>query len=89
MEEKRKYQQEVKENFAEAFLTKNEIPRYMSYNVVSKFKSIKRAIRRGKVDLYTGLPFPKRPFSNRKPSAGRRINELKKNIYGQYQQRTV
>ena len=89
MEEKRKYQQEKKDEFAEAFLTKNEIPIYMSYNVVSKFKSIKRAIRRGKVDLYTGLPFPKRPFSNRKPSAGRRINELKKNIYGQYQQRTV
>lgn len=84
MEEKRKYQQEKKDEVAKAFLEKNEIPRYLSYKVVSKFKSVRRAISRGKVDLYTGLPFPKRPFSNRKPTPGRRFNELKKQIYGQY-----
>lgn len=89
MEEKRKYQQERKDEFAEAFLTKNELPRYLSYNIASKFKSIKRAIRRGRIDLYTGLPFPRRPFSNRKPTPGRRFNELKKQIYGQYLQRAV
>lgn len=56
MEEKRKYQQERKGEFAEAFLTKNELPRYVSYDAVSKFSSIRGAIRRGKVDLYTGIP---------------------------------
>lgn len=85
MEEKRKYQQEKKDEFAEAFLTKNELPRYLSYNIASKFKSI----RRGRINLYTGLPFPRRPFSNRKPTPGRRFNELKKQIYGQYLQRAV
>lgn len=89
MEERRKYQQERRDEFAKAFIDNNEIPRYLSYNVVSKFKSIKRAIRRGKLDLYTGLPFPKRPFSNRKPTAGRKLNELKKQIYGQYSQRAI
>lgn len=89
MEEKRKYQQERKGEFAEAFLTKNELPRYVSYDAVSKFSSIRRAIRRGKADLYTGIPFPKRSFSNRKPPSGRKFNELKKQIYGQYLQRAV
>lgn len=89
MEEKRKYQQEKKDEFAESFLKENKLPRYLSYNIVSRFKSIRRAIRRGKIDLYTGLPFPRRPFSNRKPTSGRKLNELKKQIYGQYLQGTV
>lgn len=89
MEERRKHQQERKDEFAKAFLTNNELPRYISYNAVSKFKSIRRAIRRGKMDLYTGIPFPKRPFSNRKSTSGREFNELKKRIYGQYSQRAV
>lgn len=89
MEEKRKYQQDKKDGFAEAFIDKNELPRYLSYNIVSKFKSIRRAIRRGRIDLYTGLPFPRRPFSNRKPTPGRKFNELKKRIYGQYSERAV
>lgn len=89
MEDKRKYQQERKDEFATSFLEKNELPKYLSYNIVSRFRSVRRAIRRGKVDLYTGLPFPRRPFSNRKPTQGRRLNELKKQIYGQYMQRAV
>lgn len=84
MEEKRKYQQERKNEFAKAFLEKNELPKYLSYNNLAKFKSIRRAIRRGRIDLYTGIPFPNRPFSNRKPTMGRKFNELKKKIYGQY-----
>lgn len=89
MEDRKKYQQEKKDEFANKFLSENTIPNYLSYNIVSKFRSIKRAIRRGKIDLYTGLPFPKRPFSNRKPTIGRKLNELKKRIYGQYTNRTV
>lgn len=89
MEEKREYQQRKKDELAEAFLDREILPRYMSYKIVSKFKSIRRAIRRGKIDLYTGIPFPRRPFSNRKPTPGRRFNELKKQIYGQYPQRAV
>lgn len=89
MEERRKYQQERKDEFAASFLEKNELPKYLSYKMVSRFRSVRRAIRRGRIDLYTGLPFPRRPFSNRKPTPGRRFNELKKQIYGQYLQRAV
>ena len=89
MEEKRKYQQDRKDEFANSFLDKNEIPRYLDYKGVSKFKSIKRAIRRGHVDLYTGIIFPNRPSNNRRPTKGRWLNELKKRVYGQYMQRAI
>ena len=89
MEEKRKYQQDRKDEFANSFLDNNEIPRYLDYKGVSKFKSIKRAIRRGHVDLYTGIIFPNRPFNNRRPTKGRWLNELKKRVYGQYMQRAI
>lgn len=89
MEEYRKYQQQRKDEFASAFINNNALPKYLSYNIVSRFRSIRRAIRRGRIDLYTGIPFPRRPYSNRKPTPGRRINELKKQIYGQYSQRAV
>ena len=84
MEDKRKYQQEKKDEIAHSFIKKNELPKYLSYKISTAFKSVRRAIRRGKIDLYTGLPFPKRPFSNRKPTPGRKFNELKKQIYVQY-----
>ncbi len=89
MEERKKYKQEKKDEFASAFLEKNEIPKYLSYNIVSRFRSIKRAIRRGKIDLYTGLPLPRRPFSNRKATLGRKFNELRKRIYEEYTKRRV
>lgn len=53
-----------------------------SYKGVSKFKSVRNAIRRGKVDLFTGVVYPRRPFNNRKPTSGRRFNESRKEIYG-------
>lgn len=89
MEEKRKYQQERKEDFASLFIKNNEIPKYLGYQAVSKFRSIRRAIRRGKVDLYTGILFPDRPYNNRKSTLGRKHNTLKKQIYGQYSQKVV
>lgn len=89
MEDRRKYQQERKEDFATLFMKNNEIPKYMGYQAVSKFRSIRRAIRRGKMDLYTGIIFPKRPFNNRSTTIGRNHNELKKRVYEQYMQRVV
>lgn len=56
--------------------------RLMSFEGVKKFKSIKRAIRRGNASIY-GEVFPKRPFNNRKPTRGRSMNEDKKRIYGE------
>ena len=58
------------------------IPKYTNYYAVSKFRSIRRAIKRGNVDLVTGVIYPKRPFNNRKPTLGRLSNETKKKIYG-------
>lgn len=60
------------------------IPKYTNYYAVSKFRSIRRAIKRGNVDLVTGVIYPKRPFNNRKPTLGRLRNETKKRIYGQF-----
>lgn len=63
-----------------------------SYEAVGKFKSIRRAIKRGHVSP-TGIIYPKRPFNNkantckRKGHHSRSMNELKKKIYEQFKQR--
>lgn len=63
-----------------------------TYEAVSKFKSVRRAIRRGHVSL-DGIIFPKRPFNNkantckRKGHHSRTINEIKKMIYEQLKHR--
>lgn len=59
------------------------LPKWPNYSAVSKFKSVRRAIRRGHVDLVFGIIYPNRPFNNRKPTKGRYHNQLKKRIYGQ------
>lgn len=51
---------------------------------VSRFKSIRRAIRRGQAHI-DGTIYPRRPFNNRSP---RKVNELKKQIYGQLRKTT-
>lgn len=61
----------------------HDILHITNYSGVNKFKSVRRAIRRGKVDLFTGIVYPRRPFNNRKPTNGRRFNESRKDIYGQ------
>lgn len=66
----------------------NELPKWSNYNAVSRFRSVRRAIKRGHVDLYTGIMYPNRPFNNRKPTVGRKFNELKKDVYEQYK-RTI
>lgn len=63
-----------------------------TYEAVSKFKSVRRAIRRGHVSL-DGIIFPKRPFNNRadtckgKGHHSRTVNERKKMIYEQLKHR--
>ena len=63
-----------------------------TYEAVSRFKSVRRAIRRGYVSL-DGFIYPKRPFNNkantckRKGHHSRAINERKKMIYEQLKHR--
>lgn len=59
------------------------LPRWPNYSAVSKFKSVRRAIKRGHVDLMFGIIYPDRPYNNRKPTPGRSYNQLKRRIYGQ------
>ena len=55
--------------------------RLITFQAVEKFKSVRRAIRRGKVSP-EGIIYPNRPFNNRKPSKGRKLNKDKKVLYG-------
>lgn len=52
-----------------------------TFEAVNKFKSVRRAIRRGLVSPY-GEIYPKRPFNNAKHK-GRSLNDTKKRIYEQ------
>lgn len=79
------YYDSVINNFSES----GTLPLEGNYNAIVKFKSIRRAIRRGHVDLFTGVIYPNRPFNNRKSSRGRKMNNLKKQIYGQLKAKSV
>lgn len=52
------------------------------FDAVRRFKSVRRAIRRGHVSPL-GETYPRRPFNNRKPTHGRKFNEDRKYIYEQ------
>ena len=60
-----------------------------TFEAISKFKSVGRAIKRGHVTSI-GMIAPDRPFNNRANSSERKgvhsrvTNELKKQIYGRY-----
>ena len=56
-----------------------------TYEAVSKFKSVRRAIRRGHVSL-DGFIYPKRPFNNAKHHKNS-LNNRKKMIYEQLKHR--
>ena len=56
-----------------------------TYEAVSRFKSVGRAIRRGHVSL-DGIIFPKRPFNNAKHDKNS-LNDRKKMIYEQLKHR--
>lgn len=90
-EEFRDYIKENRVDTAKDFYEKN-ILHLSTYGAISKFKSIRRAIKRGHVSL-DGIIFPKRPFSNkantckRKGHHSKAINERKKSIYEQLKHR--
>lgn len=50
----------------------------VTYEAVGKFKSVRRAIRRGLVSPY-GVVYPKRPFGN----TNTKMNRIRREIYGQ------
>lgn len=56
-----------------------------TYIAVGRFKSIRRAIRRGHVSL-SGVIYPKRPFNNRKRGPGSITYERRK-LYEQFRNR--
>lgn len=56
-----------------------------TYEAVSRFKSVGRAIRRGHISL-DGFIYPKRPFNNAKHGRNS-LNDRKKMIYGQLKHR--
>ena len=56
-----------------------------TYEAVSRFKSVRRAIRRGHVSLY-GIIFPKRPCNNAKQGKNS-LNDRRKMIYEQLKHR--
>lgn len=54
----------------------------ITYKAVNKFKSIRRAIRKGNVTRW-GEITPKRPFNNSKRTRGRKQELVKERLYGQ------
>lgn len=63
----------------------NNVLHLRTYDVVKRFKSVRRAIRRGHVSL-DGVIYPKRPFNNAKHKKGS-LNDEKKRIYEQLKHR--
>ena len=55
-----------------------------NYSGVSKFKSVRRAIRRGHMSIFGDI-YPNRPFNNRTS----KFNELRRKLYGKLKQDKV
>lgn len=81
----------MEEKIERPIMTEDEFKEYIKagslklFNAVRKFKSVKRAIRRGHVSPI-GEVYPNRPFNNRKPTKGRSFNKKKKLIYARLKQ---
>ena len=93
MEEQNKIERDLmsQEEF-EDYISRGIIVLHLiTYDGVHRFKSIRRAMRRGHVTT-EGIIMPRRPFNNkantskRKGVHSRSTNELKKRIYGQFKQ---
>ena len=89
---------EEQKKIERGLMSQEEFEKYLAehsglktFEAVSKFKSVNRAIRRGHV-VPNGLIIPKKPFNNRANTSKRKgvhsrgTNELKKQIYGQFKQ---
>lgn len=85
MEEQKRVEEKIeKESIINEGMTLN----LKVFDGVSKFKSIRRAMRRGHVTPW-GTVAPKRPFNNRSRKKGTRPLEIKKErIYGQLKHRS-
>ena len=83
-EEFRKYMEDTKVDIVGDFYDKN-ILHLRTFEAVKRYKSIRRAIRRGHVSL-DGYIYPKRPFNNARHSRNS-LNDRKKVIYGQLKYR--
>ena len=81
----------MEEKIERPIMTEDEFKEYIKagslrlFDAVRKFKSVKRAIRRGHVTPI-GEVYPNRPFNNRKPTKGRSFNKKKKLIYARLKQ---
>lgn len=69
---------QMQENF------KNGTLYLMNFMGVNKYKSIRRAIKRGHVSMFGDL-YPKRPFNNR----GTKDSLIRRQIYGEIRQRNI
>ena len=99
MEEQKKIERDLmsQEEF-ENYISKGIMVLHLiTYDGVRRFKSIRRAIRRGHV-ITEGIVIPRRPFNNRANTSRRKgahsrvDNETKKMIYGQlgqYKRKTL
>ena len=63
----------------------NNVLHLRAYDAVKRFKSVRRAIKRGHISL-DGVIYPKRPFNNAKYKKGS-LNDEKKRIYEQLKRR--
>lgn len=63
----------------------NNVLHLRTYDAVKRFKSVRRAIKRGHVSL-DGVIYPKRPFNNARYKKGS-LNDEKKRIYEQLKRR--
>ena len=82
-EEFKDYMEKNRVDVVEDFYEKG-ILHLRTYEAVSRFKSVRRAIRRGHISL-DGVIYPKRPFNNAKHKKGS-LNDEKKRIYEQLKQ---
>lgn len=93
MEEQKKIERDLmsQEEFEDYISRGIIVLNLITYDGVRRFKSIRRAIKRGHVTT-EGIVMPRRPFNNkantskRKGVHSRSTNELKKKIYGQLKQ---
>lgn len=93
MEEQKKIERDLmsQEEFEDYISKGIMVLHLITYDGVHRFKSIRRAMRRGHVTA-EGIVMPRRPFNNRANTSkmkgvhSRSTNELKKKIYGQLKQ---
>lgn len=83
-EEFKNYMEENRVDIVGDFYEKN-ILHLRNFEAVKRFRSIRRAIKRGQVSL-DGIIYPKRPFKNIKRSKNS-LNGIKKKIYERLKQK--